>query len=247
MTKAATKPATSTIKNVHEAIVHVMNQVGYVQKEKKGLPYTFASEAAFIKAIRPEMVEIGLVVYPIEATAEQGHFMSAKGNYINTTLVHSTYRWYHAPSNSSIDVAVVGKGMDSGDKDANKAMTIALKYALRQTLLIETGDDPDETPSSLLEQATELGGIVWTEAHTKAMQLIFSDADDVQLVTALGTFAEVTGWDEKTDPAQFKLLGDKYKKQKTITQQDGEAIHFKDLVERAFSELQREQEDDLPF
>src|SRR3990167_1905296 len=35
-----------------------------------------------------------------------------------------------------------------GDKSVNKAMTGMLKYALRQTFLIETGDDPDTAPSA---------------------------------------------------------------------------------------------------
>ena len=240
MTKTTSKPATTTIKNVHEAIVHVMNQVGYVQKEKKGLPYTFASEAAFIKAIRPEMVAIGLLVYPIEATAEQGNFVSAKGNYINTTLVHSTYRWHHAPSDTSIDVAVVGKGMDSGDKDANKAMTIALKYALRQTLLIETGDDPDETPSSLLEQATALGGEIWSAEYIQAARAGNPGASDEQLENALNMFCDVTGWTPETPANDFKLLAEKYQKQKAIAEQDGDSPGFRILVKLAFQEYNSE-------
>ena len=240
MTAETKKTTTKTIKNVHEAIVHVMNKVGYVQKEKKGLPYTFASEAAFIKAIRPEMVVIGLFVYPVYAKAEQGSFVSAKGNYINTTLVHSTYRWHHAPSDTSIDVAVVGKGMDSGDKDANKAMTIALKYALRQTLLIETGDDPDETSSAVFEQAEQLDGVVWTDEHIQAARAGNPDASEEQLKNALNMFCDITGWTPETPANDFKLLAEKYQKQKAIAEQDGESPGFRILVGLAFQEYNSE-------
>jgi len=34
-------------------------------------------------------------------------------------------------------------GQDGGDKSVPKSLTIALKYALRQAFLMETGDDPD--------------------------------------------------------------------------------------------------------
>ena len=133
-------------KNVYEAINYVMKQVGYVQKEEsKALRYSFASESAFIHAVRPHMVEVGLFVYPssmIDLPAES--FTSKAGSVINVSKLAMTYCFHHAPSETEFFVNVIGKGMDSGDKDANKAMTIAFKYALRQTLMIETGDDPDE-------------------------------------------------------------------------------------------------------
>ena len=50
-------------------------------------------------------------------------------------------------------VKVLGDGADTGDKASYKAMTGAMKYALRQTFVIETGDDPDDTPSDVQERA----------------------------------------------------------------------------------------------
>jgi hypothetical protein len=52
-------------------------------------------------------------------------------------------------------VTAVGEGTDYGDKSCNKSMTVGLKYALRQTLLIETGDDPDQFNSADFEQARD--------------------------------------------------------------------------------------------
>jgi len=142
------------IKNVYEAINYVMQQVGYVQKEVAGgLKYTYASEPALIRAIRPHMVEVGLFVYPssmIELTAEP--FVSKQGSIINVSKLAASYCFHHAPSDTKFFVSVIGKGMDTGDKDSNKAMTAAFKYALRQTLMIETGDDPDTTLSEEFEK-----------------------------------------------------------------------------------------------
>jgi hypothetical protein len=48
-------------------------------------------------------------------------------------------------------VRVVGEGMDSGDKAANKAMSAALKYALSQTLILpfaQVDGDADSQPPS---------------------------------------------------------------------------------------------------
>jgi hypothetical protein len=55
---------------------------------------------------------------------------------------------FAAPDGSRVSVTVIGEGMDSGDKAANKAMAVALKYALSQTLLLPYNEvDPDaDTP-----------------------------------------------------------------------------------------------------
>lgn len=52
---------------------------------------------------------------------------------------------FYAEDGSFVKAAVIGEGMDSGDKAANKAMSIAHKYALFQALCIATKEveDPD--------------------------------------------------------------------------------------------------------
>lgn len=139
--------------NVSEAILAVMRQVGYVQKEHTaGLNYSFAGEAALIRAIRPAMVQEGLIVHVVDIEKEIGTILVGKDDRqraMSRAIVHLTVRFLHAPSSTHLDVEAAGEGMDTGDKALNKAMTGALKYALRQTFLIETGDDPDkERPES---------------------------------------------------------------------------------------------------
>ena len=132
--------------NIEQAIAAIYGAVGYVQKEKKqGLNYTFASESALIEALRPAMVAEGVTVR-VAGLADVTHEAIAVGkseSVMQRTTLVATVRFAHAPSGTHIDVVAAGEGMDSGDKSSNKAMTCALKYALRQTFLIETGDDPD--------------------------------------------------------------------------------------------------------
>jgi hypothetical protein len=64
-----------------------------------------------------------------------------------------TYRLTHASSGESEDCQVLGEASDAGDKAAPKALTGAYKYFLRQTFLIETGDDPDRYASADQEAA----------------------------------------------------------------------------------------------
>lgn len=142
--------------NIHEAIAEIYGNVGYVQKQRtQGLNYSYASESALIEALRPEMVRAG--VYPAVLEYEVLHaetYTTSKGAVMNLVRVRATVAFTHAPSGTQLMVQAIGEGSDSGDKASNKAMTGAYKYALRQTFCIETGDDPDRTPSAEQERAS---------------------------------------------------------------------------------------------
>lgn len=138
--------------NVYTAINAVMKEVGYVQKGGKmqyGDKYTYAKESDFIAAVRPLLVEHGVVVFPSGVLQlNQDTYPTNRGGEMNRDTAIIRFHFHHGASDTGFDVEVLGQGADSGDKSANKAMTAALKYALRQALLIETGDDPDDTASA---------------------------------------------------------------------------------------------------
>jgi hypothetical protein len=66
------------------------------------------------------------------------------------------YTFADVDSSEEVVAKVAGQGLDPGDKAPYKAMTGALKYALLQSFLLATGDDPEDervdtrsgTPSS---------------------------------------------------------------------------------------------------
>jgi len=133
---------------VYKAMIKVMSSVGYVQKQRvKGLNYTYAGERALIEALRPAMVDAGLFIFPLEVVNHrQDDYTTKSGAIMQRDSVVVKYRIAHT-SGEHIDIETVGLGADTGDKSSNKAMTGALKYALRQAFLIETGDDPDKDAS----------------------------------------------------------------------------------------------------
>lgn len=164
MTKAKTAPAKKAKpkeqeipepKNVHEAINQVMGRVGYVQKEESDkLKYTFASEPAFIRAVRPHLVDVGLIVYQSDVEPlGRDEIVASSGSIGINVRYKFEWTWVHVTSETSITVTSIGEGTDWGDKASNKAMTAAMKYNMRQTLVLETGDDPDYTPSDEFERA----------------------------------------------------------------------------------------------
>lgn len=144
-------------KSLAEAMHRVMTQVGYIQKKGTvtvGQGYKFAGEAQFIEAIRPELVAQQIVVCPIAMDMLVNEvFPNSSGKPQNRVMLRVTFRFTHAASGQTLDVQTCGEGIDNGDKATNKAMTGAMKYALRQAFVIETGNDPDETPSAQQERA----------------------------------------------------------------------------------------------
>jgi hypothetical protein len=143
-------------KDIHEAIVAIMKEVGYVQKQtSRELRYTYAGEAALIEAVRPSMVAHDVYMHVeqiVKIYREQ--YTTKSGTAMVNTLIHAVIRFEHV-SGTFIDVQATGEGADAGDKSANKAMTGAYKYAIRQTFCIETGDDPDRSPSEQFERSTK--------------------------------------------------------------------------------------------
>ena len=168
MTEGVTAAEKVAPKNIHEAIVAVMNEVGYVQKTKAAaLNYTFAGEAALISAIRPWLVHYGVYVHVAEVTEfAQLQYETANGKPMLNTTLRVTMRFTHAPSGTYIDVDARGEGSDSGDKSSNKALTGAYKYALRQTFCIETGDDPDKEASEQFSKKNGNGKVAKPSGHT---------------------------------------------------------------------------------
>ncbi len=136
------------MKSIITALNEAYKECGYVQKQRTpGLNYSYAGEAALIEAIRPVLLSHGVVVYQSGISdIKHDQYATAKGTIQNRVVATYSFTFAHI-SGESITVTAMGEGVDAGDKAAYKANTGALKYAIRQTLLIETGDDPDkETP-----------------------------------------------------------------------------------------------------
>lgn len=130
--------------NLHQRINKVMQEVTYVQKEKKqGMKYSVVSHDVVTAKLRPSLVNYGIAYYPACWHIEQ------QGN---RTQASGTVRFVNidAPLDF-IDVATIGYGIDDQDKGPGKAISYAVKYALLKAFGLETGDDPDEDQEVVLK------------------------------------------------------------------------------------------------
>lgn len=132
---------------VHEALAAVMADVEGVAKRDRNDHggFRFRGIDAILNAVGPALRRHSLMVLPrlddiTETTVEVGRNRTRMGHV--TVLV--TYVFV-AVDGSTVECRVPGEAMDSGDKAASKAMSVALRTALIQALALPTDEpDPDE-------------------------------------------------------------------------------------------------------
>ena len=137
---------------IYELIGKAMADIGAIGKDSVNAQQGFKYRGidAVYNTLYPVMAKYGLFITPeiIDHKREERTSTKTYNNQTKTTtLLYSiiTVRYtVYAPDGSSVCMTVIGEGMDSGDKATNKAMSIAMKYAMFQLFMIPTeAVDPD--------------------------------------------------------------------------------------------------------
>lgn len=134
---------------VHEALARVMADVQSVSKLERNTHqnFNFRGIDAVLNAVGPAFREHGVIVLPevVDYTYSQievGTKRTLSGHV--TTKVRFTFV---GPEGDTLAATVAAESMDSGDKATAKAMSVALRTALLQSLCLPT-DDPDPDHST---------------------------------------------------------------------------------------------------
>jgi hypothetical protein len=133
---------------VQAVLIDVMRSVGAVGKSDRNQAQNFSFRGidAVLNAVSPALREHGVVVLPTleryeASTVEVGRNRTSMGH----VTVEVTYTFV-GPDGDSLACKVPGEAMDSGDKAASKAMSVAFRTALIQALALPTDEpDPDST------------------------------------------------------------------------------------------------------
>jgi len=131
---------------IAQALSEIMKAVGAIAKKDKNTAqgFNFRGIDSVVNAVSPALQKFGVVVVPsVEEyeyqTVEIGRNRTAMGH----VRVKVTYTFIGA-NGDSIKATVVGEAMDSGDKATAKAMSVAFRTALLQSLSLPTDEvDPD--------------------------------------------------------------------------------------------------------
>ena len=136
--------------NIYESITKIMEEIPAIGKDQtnktQGFKYRGIDDV--MNTLQPLLSKNKVFIVPqiLEQTREER--TTNKGGNLIYSICKIKYIFY-AEDGSCIEAVTVGEGMDSGDKATNKAMAIAMKYALFQVFCIPTEEmkDPDgETP-----------------------------------------------------------------------------------------------------
>ena len=145
-------------KSIYSALPLIMAEVSAIPKAKKNAMqgYMYRGIEDVYYALQSTMAKHKVICVPVDITDCITTERSSKNGgilfYFSATF---TFHFY-ASDGSFISVRTRGKAMDSGDKDENKAMSVAHKYALIQTFMIPTEDlkDPEEDSPEVVAQKT---------------------------------------------------------------------------------------------
>lgn len=136
--------------NIYQSITKILEEVPAIGKNKKNTTqgFMFRGIDDVMNTFQPLLAKHKVFMVPqiLEQTREERQ--TSKGGTLIYSICKIKYIFY-AEDGSSIEAIVVGEGMDSGDKATNKAMAIAMKYAMFQVFCIPTEEmrEPDgETP-----------------------------------------------------------------------------------------------------
>jgi hypothetical protein len=126
----------------------VMDDAGAVHKNERNnhQQFNFRGIDAVVNAVSPALRKHGVVVIPtINSCDYETVEVGQNRSRMASVRVNVTYT-FHAPDGSSVGATVSAESMDSGDKATAKAMSVAFRTALLQTLCLPTDDiDPDAT------------------------------------------------------------------------------------------------------
>jgi len=162
---------------------HICTKLGAIIAEVKAIGkdsrnqtqgFNFRGIDAIMNHLHPIFAKHGVIILPevLDDKTEERKTKSG-GNLIYRILKIQFH--FVAGDGSELCSTVIGEGMDSGDKAANKAMAVGLKYALTQMLLLPYDEtDPDaesHPPSAKVQKQNKVASAklqkTWSEVATE--------------------------------------------------------------------------------
>ena len=131
---------------IYELIGKAIGMIGAIGKDNVNQQQKFRYRGIdqVYNALNPVMAELGIFFCPEVLDMRREDRVTKNGTALTYTILTMKFTAY-APDGSSVSLTVMGEGMDSGDKGCNKAMSVAMKYAMFQLFCIPTEEmkDPD--------------------------------------------------------------------------------------------------------
>ena len=158
------------------------------------------------------LAELGVVVIPRLESINYERHTPGRLDSVRVARVIMAYTFTDEISGEEVTARVAGEGLDVGDKASYKAMTGALKYALLQSFLLATGDDPeDERADSRTAPGSER--LITAEQARELQGLIDETGTELERVLAYYKVSALSEMTEASYPRALELLRRKLGKQ----------------------------------
>lgn len=161
--------------DIYAALAAVMADCDHVAKRDRNehQRFLFRGIDAVVNAVGPVLRKHGVIVVPNVERCDYETVQTSTGKPATACRVLATYTFY-ASDGSSIDTRVAAEAWDSGDKAAPKAMSVAFRTALLQSLALPT-DEPDPDSQNYVrendrraERVRTVQDDAWTTTSTSA-------------------------------------------------------------------------------
>lgn len=178
-----------SLPTIFEALNKVKSSIGAVGKNERNTMqnFNFRGVDSVVNAAAPALNEHGVVITPevLDSSYEVAEFGS-KRTPMGHVQVKVRYTFW-GPAGDSVSATVLAESADSGDKACAKAMSVAYRIALLQTLNLPTTDpDPD---SESFERSE--GGKVTPLKNPQAVAKKFTAPEIVKLIVDAKNITEL--------------------------------------------------------
>jgi hypothetical protein len=139
---------------VHEALAIVMEDVRAVGKTERNTHqnYNFRGIDAVVNAVGPALRQHHVVVVPRVLSYEAENITVGRNSTQMRAVTVMVEYTFVGPEGDTLIAVSIGESMDSGDKAVAKAMSVALRTCLLQSLMLPT-DEPDPDSFSYEREA----------------------------------------------------------------------------------------------
>ncbi|MGO9606231.1 MAG: ERF family protein [Candidatus Binataceae bacterium] len=211
--------------NLRQKLAEVRRRIGYVQKRghNERHNYSYVTAADIAGAVGDILAELGVVVVPRLESIAHEPVRNGRTDGEHLTHVVMSYSFVDVDTADEITVKVAGEGVDAGDKAPYKAMTGALKYALLQSFLLATGDDPEDEHPDARYSARNPERLASADEVRELEKRINDTGTDLERVLAYYKVTSLEAMTETTYRRAVELLNRKLAKlrnQETVHAQD---------------------------
>jgi len=146
---------------INSDIIAIMRDIKAIGKDRKntGQGYNFRGIDDVMNEVHPSFAEHGVFITTTVLDQVREERLTKGGSNMIYSVLKVKFT-FHAEDGSNVSCEMIGEGSDTGDKASNKALSVALKYAILQMLMIPTVDakDPEIDSHEILPKREALPG-----------------------------------------------------------------------------------------